>query len=181
LKPDRIRIAPDSAEAEGAEISLNYDAGALSGWLSFSASQVYDRVDGERLHRRWDQRNYASGGLGWRGASWEASVAATWHTGWRTTELELATLEPFPLVAVGKRNALRLSDFASIDMRIARRFDLGTAGELTAFVEINNLLKRSNECCVEYQIESEFDPAILDVQVQDSLPLIPSAGVLWKF
>ncbi len=181
LKPDRIRIAPDSAEAEGAEVSLNYDAGALSGWLSFSASQVYDRVDGERLHRRWDQRNYASGGLSWRGASWEASVAAAWHTGWRTTELELATLEPFPLVAVGERNALRLSDFASIDMRIARRFDLGTAGELTAFVEINNLLKRSNECCVEYQIEGEFDPAILDVQVQDSLPLIPSAGFVWKF
>jgi len=181
LKPDRIRIAPDSAEAEGAEISLNYDAGALSGWLSFSASQVYDRVDGERLHRRWDQRNYASGGLSWRGASWEASIAAAWHTGWRTTELELATLDPFPLVNVGRRNELRLSDFASIDMRIARHFDMGSAGELTAFVEINNLFMRSNECCVEYQIEGEFDPAILDVQVQDSLPLIPSAGFVWKF
>ncbi len=181
LRPDRILIAPDSAEAEGAEISLNYDAGALSGWLSFSASQVYDRVDGQRLHRRWDQRNYAGGGLSWRGVSWDASVAATWHTGWRTTELELATLVPFPLVAVGERNATRLSDFASIDLRIARRFDLGSAGELTAFVEINNLLERSNECCVEYQIEDEFNPAVLDVKVQDSLPLIPSAGFVWKF
>ena len=181
LKPDRIRIAPDSAEAEGAEISLNYDAGALSGWLSFSASQVYDRVDGQRIPRRWDQRNYASGGLSWRGARWEASIAATWHTGWRTTELELATLDPFPLVNVGERNALRLSDFASIDMRVARRFDLGTAGELTAFVEINNLVNNRNECCVEYQIEEEFDPDVLDVQVQNSLPLIPSIGLLWKF
>jgi outer membrane receptor protein involved in Fe transport len=181
LKPDRIRIAPDSANAEGAEISLNYDTGALSGWLSFSASQVYDRVDGQRLHRRWDQRNYASGGLSWRGASWDASVAATWHTGWRTTELELATLDPFPLAAVGERNAMRLSDFASIDLRIARRFDLGSAGELTAFVEINNVLERSNECCVEYQIEDEVDPPVLDVEVQDSLPLIPSAGFVWKF
>jgi len=181
LRPDRIRIAPDSAEAEGAEISLNYDAGALSGWLSFSASQVYDRVDGQKLRRRWDQRNYASGGLSWRGASWDASVAATWHTGWRTTELELATLDPFPLVAVGERNAMRLSDYASIDLRIARRFDLGSAGELTAFVEINNLFERTNECCAEYQLEKEFDPAVFDVEVQDSLPLIPSAGVLWKF
>ena len=181
LKPDRIRIAPDSAEAEGAEISLNYDAGALSGWLSYSASQVYDRVDGQRLHRRWDQRNYASGGLSWRGASWEASIAATWHTGWRTTELELATLDPFPLVAVGERNALRLSDFVSIDMRIARRFDLGSAGELTAYVEVNNLLQRRNECCAEYQLETEFDPAVFDVETQDSLPLIPSAGLVWKF
>ena len=181
LRPDRIRIAPDSAEAEGAEISLNYDAGALSGWLSFSASQVYDRVDGQKLRRRWDQRNYASGGLSWRGASWDASVAATWHTGWRTTELELATLDPFPLVAVGERNAMRLSDYASIDLRIARRFDLGSAGELTAFVEINNLFERTNECCAEYQLEKEFDPAVFDVEVQDSLPLIPSAGFVWKF
>ncbi|MGB5132293.1 MAG: TonB-dependent receptor [Steroidobacteraceae bacterium] len=181
LKPDRIRIAPDSAEAEGAEVSLNYDAGDFSGWLSFSGSQVYDRVDGQRLRRRWDQRNYASGGLSWRGAAWEASVAATWHTGWRTTALELATLDPFPLVEVGQRNALRLSDFASIDLRIARSFDLGSAGKLTAFVELNNLMKRANECCVEYQIEDEFDPAVLDVEVQDSLPLIPSAGFVWKF
>lgn len=181
LKPDRIRIAPDSAEADGAEFSLNYDAGALSGWLSFSVSQVYDLVNGERIRRRWDQRNYASGGLSWRGARWEASMAATWHTGWRTTGLELATLDPFPLVNVGKRNDLRLSDFGSIDMRVARNFDLGSAGELTAFLEINNLVNSRNECCVEYQIEEEFDPDVLDVQVQDSLPLIPSIGVLWKF
>ena len=181
LRPDRILIAPDSAEAEGAEISLNYDAGPLSGWLSFSSSKVYDRVDGENFRRRWDQRNYASGGLSWRGASWEASVAASWHTGWRTTAIELATLDPFPLVAVDERNALRLSDFASIDMRVARRFDLGAAGELTAFVELNNLLQRNNECCAEYQIEEEFDPDVFDVEVQDSLPLIPSAGFVWKF
>ncbi len=181
LKPDRIRIAPDSAQAEGAELSLNYDAGAFSGWLSFSASQVYDRVDGERIRRRWDQHDYVSGGLSWRGASWDASMAATWHTGWRTTRLELATLDPFPLVTVGKRNALKLSDFASIDLRVARRFDLGSAGELTAFLEINNLTQQRNQCCVEYQIESEFDPDVLDVQVQQSLPLIPSVGFLWKF
>lgn len=181
LKPDRIRIAPDSAEAQGAELSLNYDAGAFSGWLSFSASQVYDRVDGERFRRRWDQHDYLSGGLSWRGASWDASMAATWHTGWRTTRLELATLDPFPLVTVGKRNALKLSDFASIDLRVARRIDLGSAGELTAFLEVNNLTQQRNQCCVEYQIENEFDPAVLDVQVQQSLPLIPSVGFLWKF
>jgi TonB-dependent receptor-like protein len=181
LKPDRILIAPDSAQAEGAEISLNYDAGPLSGWLNYSWSKVYDRVDGEKLRRLWDQRNYASGGLSWRGASWEASVAATWHTGWRTTGIELATLDPFPLVTVDKRNALHMADYTSLDLRIARRFDLGSAGELTAFVEGNNLLDRSNQCCVDYQIEDEEDPPILDVEIQDSLPPIVSVGIVWKF
>jgi outer membrane receptor protein involved in Fe transport len=181
LKPDRILIAPDSAHAEGAEVSLNYDAGNFSGWLSFSWSQVYDRVEGEKLQRSWDQRHYASGGLSWHDVHWEASVAASWHTGWRTTELELETLEPFPLVAVGERNALRLPNFASIDVRIARHFDLESAGELTAFVEVNNLVKRRNRCCVEYQVEDEEDPVFLDVETQDSLPLIPSLGFVWKF
>jgi TonB dependent receptor-like, beta-barrel/TonB-dependent Receptor Plug Domain len=181
LRPDRIRIAPDSSRAEGIELSLNYDAGPLSAWLSYSASKVFDRVDGENFRRRWDQRNYASGGLNWRGARWEASVAATWHTGWRTTMIELETLDPFPLVSVGKRNDLHLADFASIDLRVARRFDLGSAGELTAFVEVNNVARRTNQCCVDYQLETDLDPATLDVEILDSLPLIPSAGFVWKF
>ena len=181
LKPDRILIAPDSARAEGAEISLNYEAGKLSGWLSFSLSRVQDDVNGEALRRTWDQRRYASGGLSWRNASWEASVAASWHTGWRTTEIELLTLEPFPLVEAGKRNARHLDDFASLDLRIARHFELESAGELTAFVELNNLTDRSNACCVEYQIEEEEGPTFLDVRTQDSLPLIPSIGISWKF
>ena len=73
LKPDRILIAPDEAVSEGAEISLNYEAGSVSGWLSYTHSRVRDRVDGEWLHRSWDQRDYASAGLNWRGARWEAS------------------------------------------------------------------------------------------------------------
>ena len=43
------------------------------------------------------------------------------------------------------------------------------------------LLQHRNECCSEYQIETEFDPPVLDVETQDSLPLIPSIGVIWKF
>ena len=81
LKPDRILIAPDSALAEGAEFSLQYESGEFSGWLGYTHSRVLDRVDGEWLHRSWDQRDYASGGLSWRGDRWEASLAATWHRG----------------------------------------------------------------------------------------------------
>lgn len=181
LKPDRIVIAPDEAVSKGAEFSLNYEAGSLSGWLSYTHARVRDRVDGEWLHRSWDQRDYASGGVGWRGRRWEASLAATWHRGWPTTAIELETLEPFPLVAADKRNAERIPDYARVDARVARRFDLGTAGELTAFFEVNNLLVHTNACCVEYQIEDEFDPAVFDVETVDSLRLVPSVGVIWKF
>ncbi len=182
LKPDRILIAPDSAKAEGAEISLHYDAGNISGWLAYTHSRVLDRVDGEWLHRTWDQRNYAGGGFTWRNGLWETSLAATWHTGWPTTEVELLTLEPFPLATAEKRNASNLSDYARLDLRISRRFELASAGELTAFLEISNLTQRNNDCCVEYQLEdTETQETFLDVEPRGSLPLVPSLGVLWKF
>ena len=186
LKPDRIFIEPDAALAEGAEVSVRYEAGEFSSWLSYTHSRVQDHVDGEWLYRSWDQRNYASGGVSWRNDRWEASLALAWHRGWPTTEVELETLEPFPVVAVEKRNASNLSNYSRVDLRIARRFELGSAGELTAFFEVNNLTKRNNDCCVEYQIEEDFEEegeeeVFLDVETRGSLPLIPSIGVVWKF
>ncbi|MGH8130809.1 MAG: TonB-dependent receptor plug domain-containing protein, partial [Steroidobacteraceae bacterium] len=182
LKPDRILIAPDAAVAEGAEVSLRYEASELSGFLSFTQSRVLDLVNGEWLHRSWDQRHFASGGVTWRGDRWEASLATVWHRGWPTTEVELLTLEPFPLASVGTRNASNVSNYSRIDLRIARRFDLESAGELTAFFEVNNLTKRNNDCCMEYQLEDEeVEQVFLDVEPRGSLPLIPSLGVLWKF
>ena len=181
LKPDRILIAPDQARAEGAELSVRYETERLSGWISYTQSRVRDRVDGEWLHRSWDQRNYTSGGLTWRSGPWEASFAAVWHRGWPTTEVELATLEPFPLVEAGKRNAATVSNYARFDLRLARRFDVGAAGELTAFLEVSNLTKRNNDCCMEYQLEDEEEEEVfLDVEARGSLPLVPSLGVLWK-
>lgn len=182
LKPDRILIAPDAALAEGAEVSVRYEAESLSAWMAYTQSRVLDRVDGQWLHRSWDQRNYLSGGLNWRGSRWEASLAATWHQGWPTTEVELETLDPFPLAGVGKRNAINLSDYARLDLRVARRFDVGHAGELTAFLEVSNATQRNNDCCVEYQLEdSETPDVFLDVEPRSSLPLVPSIGVLWRF
>jgi hypothetical protein len=47
---------------------------------------------------------------------------------------------------------------------------------------VNNLLKRNNQCCAEYQLEDEeVDEVFLDVETRGSLPLIPSVGVLWRF
>jgi len=182
LKPDRILIAPDAARAEGVEASLRYETPALSAWVAYTHSRVRDRVGGEWLYRSWDQRDHAGGGLAWRGADWEASFAATWHRGWPTTEVELATLEPFPLVDVDKRNAANVSDYLRFDARIARRFRLGAAGELTAFLEVSNLAKRNNDCCVEYQLEDEEEEEVfLDVEARGTLPLVPSLGVLWRF
>lgn len=182
LKPDRIRIAPDSAVAEGVEISLNYKAGELSSWLSYTHSRVRDRVDGEWLHRNWDQRDYVSAGLNWHDDRWEIGLAATWHQGWPTTAVQLQTLDPIALVDVAKRNASRIPNYLRFDLRVARRFELESAGELTAFLEVSNLFNRVNACCVEYQLEEDDnDNVVLDVEATNAVALVPSVGVVWKF
>jgi hypothetical protein len=182
LKPDRIRIAPDSATAEGVEASLVYDAGPRTAWLSYSASRVEDRVDGEQIHRSWDQPHFVSAGAAHRGPNWEFSVAATWHSGWPTTAVALRTLTPFPLVEVGPRNDERLGSYSRLDARVARKFQFrDSRQQLTVYFEVSNLVNRRNDCCMEYQLEDEEGPIFLDVAAVKSLPLVPSLGVVWEF
>lgn len=182
LKPDRIRIDPDSATAEGVELSIAYDSGGpRTAWLSYSLSSVEDRVAGEAIHRSWDQAHFISAGAAHRGARWEVSLAAAWHSGWPTTAVELATLEPFPLVDVGSRNRNRFGDYLRFDARVARKFRVASRQQLTVILEISNLSNHRSDCCAEYQIETEEGPAFLDVSAVKSLPLVPSLGVVWEF
>jgi outer membrane receptor protein involved in Fe transport len=184
LKPDRVRIAPDRAKATGVELTLRGKARRpFSWWLSYTWSSVEDEFGELERRRIWDQTHFVSGGITWQSERWEFSLAGTYHTGWSTTEVELIATEPIPLAAMGARNGRRLSPFHTIDLRLARNFYFDRAGQLTAFVELTNLLNRDNECCVEYEIEDEDEEDVLnlDLQTLPYLPLTPSLGVVWRF
>jgi outer membrane receptor protein involved in Fe transport len=181
LKPDRVRIAPDSARADGVEVMLAYDAGPLNGWLSYNWSVVEDRVDGHEVARNWDQTHFVSAGATWHGGRWDFTLAASWRSGWPTTHVELLTLTPFPLVATGPRNDERLGTYLRLDAHVARHFEIGARQRLTVFADVTNLLNRKNECCVEYQIESDKPIPFLDIEPLSSLPIVPSVGVIWEF
>jgi hypothetical protein len=183
LKPDRIRIAPRHARARGFELTVRRaTAQPLGWWLSYSRSSVEDEFADGDVARSWDQRNSFSGGATWRGASWELSVAGTYHSGWPTTAVALTQTEPIPIVSAGPRNARRVQDYRSVDMRVARRFRLAGASELTVFVEAGNILNRDNDCCVKYELESEETPELtLDTSTLRYLPITPSLGFIWRF
>ena len=184
LKPDRIRIAPDRARASGVELLLRSDDGRpLSWWLSYTWSSVEDDIAGATTRRSWDQVHFFTGGIAWRGDRWELSLAGTYHTGWPTTDVELAETEPMALIAVGARNAERLGDYRTIDARVARRFSTEGAGVLTVFLEVNNLLNWSNDCCVEYDVTDEDTPGQpqLELQRLHYLPTVPTLGFTWRF
>ena len=182
LRPDRIAIVPGTARAEGAELSLTYgNQGPLAGWISYSWSSVADRISGRSVHRSWDQTSAVSAGISYQGPKWEISASASLHSGWRTTAVELATLEPFPLVATGTRNDKQLGHYARLDARVARRYNFNSGQSLVVFLEAANLTNRHNDCCTEYQLEQGVDAQYLDVGVLDSLPIVPSIGFVWEF
>jgi outer membrane receptor protein involved in Fe transport len=182
LKPDRAMLDPLRASVDGAELSLGYDDNeGLSGWLSYSWSSAKDRLQRQNIRRSWDQTHYLSAGISQRGERWDWSLAASWHSGWPTTDIALVATEPLPLVAAGRRNARHIGNYARLDARLARRFSFGADNALTVFLEISNVSNRKNDCCVEYQIETDTGATLLDVSTRSTLPLIPSVGFTWTF
>jgi outer membrane receptor protein involved in Fe transport len=170
---DRVRIAPQSARAAGVELMLRLQPhGSWSGWLSYSWSRVEDRVDGVDVPRSWDQRHAVNLGIVWSKGPWSATLSDSFHTGWPTTQLQV----PLP-----RRNRARFSYYNTLDFRVTRTFAL-PRGALDVFVEVNNALSRANECCVKNEVTQNPDGSLSVTRETDSwLPLVPSAGVLWRY
>ncbi len=182
LKPDRIRIAPDSALAEGIEFMLRSDPAAPFGWwATYSHARVKDSVAGEDIPRAWDQPDAFGAGFLWRRNAWELSLAAAWHSGWPTTAATLATFGDPSVAATGPRNAERLEDYFALDGRLARHFRFEGGDSLTVFLEVTNLTNRRNACCVEYEINDDIGANQLEVQDVEYLPVLPSLGFTWQF
>jgi len=187
LQADRVRVAPLRARAQGIELSADASKGSLNWWASYTWSKVTDRIDNRDVPRSWDQRHAVQGGLGWTGEAWDISLAASVHSGWPKTDLDLldngvgADGEPLFVAVPGPRNALRHSAFASLDFRISRRFDV-KRGSLLAFVEITNVLNRRNVCCIDWDLEEDaLGNAVLEHSRDYWMPLLPAIGILWEF
>ncbi len=187
LQVDRARIDADRARAEGVEVTLRGKGKQdLSWWASYVWSRSVDEVDGRTIPRSWDQRHSFSAGLSRDWNRWSASAAAVVRSGWPTTALLAQTVQgegtsTTLALSTERRNGRRHASFESLDVRVSRRFDL-PRGELTAFLEVTNLLNHENPCCTEYSIARDGNgvPALVSDE-GNWLPIVPSLGVLWRF
>jgi hypothetical protein len=183
LEPDRTRVAPDEAAARGLELSVVYaePERGLRWWASYVRARATDAVDGENVRRSWDQRHAVQLGIGQDSGRWDLSAALGYHSGWPTTGL---TLELSPAgeqsAVIGRRNALELGDFASLDLRASRAVAL-RVGALDVFVEISNATNRDNACCVDFDLEEDGSGAFLEQETDTWLPRLATFGVLWQF
>ncbi len=181
LASDRVPVAPDKARSHGVELSLAYQpVDEINAWLGYTHAYAEDELNGSWVKRGWDQRHTISAGLAWEPGRWSLSAAVLWHSGWQTTLLppslgedELPTLE---------RNADRLPEYLSLDLRIARRWDWQDQS-LTLFFELTNALDRDNVGAYEYDVEEDEENGgyLLPKEPVTLLPRIPSLGVRWTF
>ena len=187
VQPDRVRLEPVSAMSRGIEVSIDRSSGRWNWWLSYSLTESVDRIGGADVLRSWDQPQAFQGGIGWSNRTWDASLAASVHSGWPATDLTLTQSgvdvngDPILVVVPGPRNTFRHETFASIDVRVSRRFKIGR-GILTAFVEISNATNRSNECCIDWDLADDAaGNAYIESSLDYWLPRLPAIGVLWEF
>lgn len=180
---DRVMIAPSGARAEGVEVFLRWESqGPWRAWLGYTWSQARDSIDGPKVPRSWDQKHAINASVGWASGPWSVTVTDTFHTGWPITKVRIGEGPDGSVQAnIGERNAERLLDYNSLDLRVTRTYAL-TRGVLDVFFEATNLLSRENECCVEYTVTTapEGSP-VLEEEVDHWLPLVPSIGVLWRY
>ncbi len=183
LAPDRVRLDPQSARARGLELSLEYrGAEDIEWWTVYTWSRVTDRIGGVNQPRSWDQRHSLQAGFSWTSGPWQTGIAINAHSGWPTTPLtvipgsEEEELIPVP----GDRNSANFKTFITLDFRISREFEV-SKGRLSAFLEISNASNRDNPCCIDYDIDDEVDPPVVDRSEDYWVPIIPAIGVLWEF
>ncbi|HEY6362828.1 MAG TPA: TonB-dependent receptor [Vicinamibacterales bacterium] len=166
--------------AHGVELFVQRElAQGLSGWASYAWSHTTrrDRATGERFDADFDQRHTANV-YGHYAISSRTSVSG---------KLLVGSNFPMPgywdqrgeLLFVGdRRNAVRLPGYARLDIRANHVFNY-TKRRLTLFVEVMNVLDRSNVRWtapgVALRTGQAFD------YLQELFPLLPSAGMLLEF
>ncbi len=173
IAPDRVLIAPLSAEMHGVEFSVTSEEFDATRWLSVVWSDAVDHEDGQHVPRSWDQTWAVTAGMDWIHGHWRFGAIASAHRGWPTTRIDESGL--------GDRNQNRLSTYATLDLRAEYRRPLAI-GSLALTFELTNALNRQNICCSELiATDDGSGNTTFETRKRDWLPILPSIGVLWEF
>lgn len=188
---DRILIAPDAAEARGAELFLTRrGGGTFDWWINYAWSEAKDSLDDREVLRATDQTHAMNLSVSWRPSPrWSFNGVWIYHTGWPTTPVS-ATLasgmdgEPIAVPVISELRSDRLDDYHRLDVRASRRFAL-RRGVLELFIDVQNLYNRRNDAGFEVDggnfLVDDQGNAVYQPTPEEWLGLLPSFGISWTF
>ncbi len=173
IAPDRVMVAPRSAEIRGSELSARHAGDQFTWWGAVAWSEARDGIDGRHVARSWDQNWAVTAGFDWLRGNWRFGAVANSHQGWPTTRVDETGL--------GERNAARFPTRAALDLRAEYRREL-QIGSLAVTFEVTNAVNVGNTCCYELiPVEDGAGNTTFTTKSSDWLPVVPSVGVLWEF
>lgn len=181
LAPDRIRIAPLSAAANGAELSVRGTLGpAATYWAHYTWGRVTDELSSGDVVRSWDQTSALSAGLSLTRGPFSVSAAAHYHSPWPRTPVSavLRSTTADPLLTLGARNRDRWSPYVSLDMRAGWTRPLRSS-ELEIWAELTNVANRGNDCCEVFTVPSPAATAVISDAHWP--PRALNLGLSWRF
>ena len=177
LLPDRSAIEPGSADARGIELSIEGGTSTFGWWANAALARTRERFPSGTFRRGWDERRSIKAGGEWSSDRWTVTAGLGHRSGWPISKL---TLEDEVLVVSGY-NAVRLPDFASVDVRASRNVDVAV-GALSWSIEVSNLLDHENDCCLDYRIATGSGmPDMLIQEYDELLGIVPNIGLRWEF
>ena len=189
IEPDRVLVAPERSVSRGLELSLSADRGRAFAWSAgYALASARDEIDGRLVPRSWDQRHTFNFSMSYRkGDAWSFDFAGVYHSGWPTTPMAAetvvapdgtSTIQPI----LGARNSARYPAYHRLDMKAGRHIPLGR-GTLTLFLEVTNLYRQDNVCCVQsFEFLPRSDGSV-DVDQKEGfwLKQLPVFGLTWEF
>ena len=188
LLGDVITGAPDPARYEnalsgwsrGLELLLERrSATGISGWAAYSygKTRYTDTARSETFWGDFDQR-HAINVFGVHRLSDRTSVAVKFRGGTNFPIPGYLAERDGGLFVGHQRNEVRLPNYARLDVRASRSFNYA-AGRLTLFVEILNVLNRTNRGLADGFIRPGTGEAA--GFTEPLIPRFPSAGILIEF
>jgi hypothetical protein len=189
---DLAEIAPESVTANGVEAYLaRRNGGSFDWWMSYAYSSIEDEINGVDTPRFLNQPHSFTASATWRpGPKWSLTGVFNYHTGWPTT-----TVSAWPVqdpngvwrlsYDIGPFYREFLDDYFRFDLRASRTSKVGRQGQLTFFIDVQNLSDRENPRGIaiadpDYSYTPETG-VVVTFPEEYWLPIIPSFGVSYEF
>lgn len=181
MEPDRVALRPDKALARGVDVDARWRiAGAVSAALRYSYMDARDRLEGEWVDRRWSQRHTVNAGIAWRGDTFSAALALTWHSGWHSTTLPGFVPEGTVIAVPAVLNNTELPRYFSLDASVRKHW-VWARYRLEVYADIANISDRGNAAGIDFDIEEVEGGYALLPDREYVLGTVPSVGVTLSF